>query len=104
MSNRHGKEQEQAKNEDDSGTHIRISLTCIHPPAAPKNVHVLFSHEKTEKIGQNRLSSAQKSRENPRKRLRIAQARSTKVSTTFFCPALSKSTVSLLPSTCATRP
>jgi hypothetical protein len=30
--------------------------------------------------------------------------RSTKVSTTFFCPALSKSTVSLLPSICATRP
>src|SRR5215468_7631574 len=103
MSNRHGKEQEQAKNEDDSGTHRH--LPHVHsPPAAPENVHVLFPQEKTEKIGQNRLSSAQKSRENPRKRLRIAQARSTKVSTTFFCPALSKSTVSLLPSTCATRP
>jgi hypothetical protein len=34
----------------------------------------------------------------------VCHARSTKVSITFFSPALSKSTLSLLPSTAKTRP
>jgi hypothetical protein len=54
ISNRHGKQQEQAKNEDDSGTYRHLPHH-VHSPT--ENVHVLFSQGKTPRLYPRRTCS-----------------------------------------------